>query len=540
MNPTVEQQKILDEDGNIVVVAKPGSGKTFVLSEKIRQILPVLKYHEGVIAISFTNKASDDLKNRSLKSGLDRKESFFGTIHKFYLSEIILSFGKQLFGLPQNEIEIIDIYRANLDNEEKNYLENLEKNFDYSNAEHIEYLKYLFLEGKIYLSLVEKFAIFIYDNSLACQKYLKSKYKYIIIDEFQDCGQEQYEIFMRLKNLDLIAIAVGDLDQSIYGFTGKSSEFLSTLIEDQNFKTFSLTRNHRCHPSIINYSLSLMSTNVQLLETDNTIRMYHRHTTGNEGNIAKWIDDKIQQIMDKFGVETLSEIGILTKSNRTAKIIDENLNTPHKIVKQSLLENYAHPVAQLFDNILKFAYDSSSTVTEIIEKFVSLETLKKIEQKVLKQSFEKIKNELALGEINFENIKLFCGNIATILLPNQNYQSSIEILEKVLNEELEIYSNKLDNEIQIMTLHKSKGLEFDIVFHLDLYEWILPAKGINNGQPYHLSYSQDLNLHYVGVTRAKKTCILCTSPYRTNGQNQQKNGNLSEFLNLNNVSQLRK
>lgn len=539
MKPTVEQQNIIEEDGNIVVVAKPGSGKTFVLSEKIRQILPLLKNYEGIIAISFTNKASDELKERNLKSGLDRKESFFGTIHKFYLSEIILSFGKQCFGLSQNNIDILDIREENLDNEAKSYLEYLEKNFDYSNTEHTEYLKYLFLEGKIYLNLVEIFAIFIYDNSLACRKYLKAKYKYIIIDEFQDCGEEQFEIFMRLKNLDLIAIAVGDLDQSIYGFTGKSPEFLSSLIEDQSFKTFSLNRNHRCHPSIINYSLSLMSTNVQLLEVNNDIRVYHRHMTGNESNIATWIDNNIQKIIDNFQVEKLSEVAILTRGHRTADIIDNNLSTPHKIVKQSLLENYTHPASQLFDNILKFAYDNNSTITEIIEKFVSLETLKKPEQKILRQNFENIKNELLLNTINFENIKIFCEKIAIILLPKQDYQSSIEVLEKVLNEELYIYSNMLDNEIQIMTLHKSKGLEFNIVFHLDLYEWILPAKGIDNNEQFYRSYSQDLNLHYVGVTRAKKACLLCTSTYRTNGQNQQKNGNLSEFLNLNNINQLR-
>jgi DNA helicase-2/ATP-dependent DNA helicase PcrA len=91
-----------------------------------------------------------------------------------------------------------------------------------------------------------------------------------------------------------------------------------------------------------------------------------------------------------------------------------------------------------------------------------------------------------------------------------------------------------------MTLHKSKGLEFDIVFHLDLYEWIFPAKGIENGQQYHINFHQDLNLHYVGVTRAKKACILCTSTKRTNGQNEIKKGNPSEFLSLNNVQTIRK
>lgn len=539
MTPTVEQQKIIDEENNTVVVAKPGSGKTFVLSEKIRQILPILNEHEGVIAISFTNKASDELKDRSLKNGLDRKESFFGTIHRFYLSEFILSFGKQLFGLPTNDIDILNIAQANLDEAEELHLKFLENNFDYTNTEHTDYLQYLFHEGKIYLNLVDKFAIYIYDNSLACRKYISAKYKYIIIDEFQDCGQEQFEIFMRLKDLGLKAIAVGDLDQSIYGFTGKSSEYLSKLIEDDNFKTFPLTRNHRCHESIINYSLSLMSANVDLLETDK-IRVFHRRINGDETNIAEWIDDKIQQIIAKFEIEKLSSVAILTKSHRTSNIIDRSLNTPHRIIQQSSLEQYAHPVSQLFNNILRFSFNNSSTITEIIEKFVSLETLKKIEQKKLKLNFEQIKQELNSAQIDFDKVKSSCTNVATILLPNESYESSIEVLNRVLNDELDIYSSGSDNEIQILTLHKSKGLEFDLVFHLDLYEWILPAKAIEAGNPYYPYYNQDLNLHYVGVTRARKACILCTSSYRTNAQGQRKNGNNSEFLTLNNVNQLRK
>jgi superfamily I DNA/RNA helicase len=96
MTPTQEQSNIINAAGHIVVVARPGSGKTFVLSEKIRLLIPLLKEYEGVIAISFTNKASSELRERTLKGGFEKKESFFGTIHKFYISEFILSFGKQV------------------------------------------------------------------------------------------------------------------------------------------------------------------------------------------------------------------------------------------------------------------------------------------------------------------------------------------------------------------------------------------------------------------------------------------------------------
>lgn len=543
MTPTDEQKNIINASGHIVVVARPGSGKTFVLSEKIRELLPLMKSYEGVIAISFTNKASKELKDRSLKGGFDKKESFFGTIHKFYISEIILSFGKQVFGLSENEIDILDINQESLSNDELTYIEYIEKNFDSSDPTHTDYINSLFNQGKIYINLIEVFAIYIFDNSIACRNYLKSKYKFVIIDEFQDCGKEQFEVFMKLKKLGLIAIAVGDLDQSIYEFTGKSPEYLSTLIRDADFTTFSLTRNHRCHPSIINYSLSLMSPSVDLLETDDT-RVYHRNITGNELSIATWIDTHIQGMCNSFGVESLSDVAILTRGHRTATFIDNNMTTPHRILKQSSLESDNNQVSQLFDNILKFSYDTKLTITEVIEMFISLETLKTNEQKELIKHFGNIKLILNRADPNFLEVKSSCEKIAEKLTPNQNKESSLELLNYVLNNELEIYSVASGNEIQIMTLHKSKGLEFDIVFHLDLYEWVLPQKqpGINNdfNNPIYGSWNQDLNLHYVGVTRSKKACILCTSTKRTNGQNEIRNGNPSEFLSLNNVQSLRR
>jgi len=539
MTPTEEQNHIIDAIGNIVVVARPGSGKTFVLSEKIRKLLPTMNNHEGVIAISFTNKASKELKDRSLKGGFDKKESFFGTIHKFYISEIIFSFGKQIFGLVDNKIEIIDIKQESLSNDELTYIEYIEKNFDSSDSTHTDYISSLFSKGKIYINLIEVFAIYIFDNSISCRNYLKAKYKFVIIDEFQDCGKEQFELFMKLKNLGLTAIAVGDLDQSIYEFTGKSPEFLSNLISHVDFTTFSLTRNHRCHPSIINYSLSLMSPNVDLLETDD-LRVYHRNITGSECDIASWIDTHIQKMCDNFDVGSLSDVAILTRGHRTATIIDNNMRTPHIVLKQSSLESHTHQVSQLFHYILKFSYDTKLTITEVIEIFSTLEVLRRNEQKELIKYFKNIKLILNSSEPDFTEVRSLCEKISKILLLDQNQESSLELLNTVLNNELETYSVIFDNEIQIMTLHKSKGLEFDIVFHLDLYEWILPAKGIENRQPYYINFNQDLNLHYVGVTRAKKACILCTSTERTNYQNQTKNGNSSEFLTLNNVQSLRK
>lgn len=86
-----------------------------------------------------------------------------------------------------------------------------------------------------------------------------------------------------------------------------------------------------------------------------------------------------------------------------------------------------------------------------------------------------------------------------------------------------------------MTLHKSKGLEFDVVFHLNLDDWVLPAKKPTG----YINKEQDLNLHYVGITRARKFCALLSSTQRTrNGLSISSAP--SEFLYRNGLERQRK
>lgn len=75
--------------------------------------------------------------------------------------------------------------------------------------------------------------------------------------------------------------------------------------------------------------------------------------------------------------------------------------------------------------------------------------------------------------------------------------------------QLKNYVPARENELNIMTLHKSKGLEFNIVFHMDMYKWIIP-----NEYGDESSVQQDLNLHYVGLTRAKDACYIMNGTAR--------------------------
>ena len=523
MTPTSEQQRILDASGDTVIIANPGSGKTFVLSEKIKLILPNLIQFKGVIAISYTNKASQELRNRCLKTDVDPKGSFFGTMDRFYLSEIIMPFGKHLFGLPKKSFIVIK--KQDLPEEKRKFFLLLEENLDIQNlsSEFVKAIKELFLSGEIILEYVGILSIFVFDNSLSCKRYLKARYTHIIIDEYQDSGIEQHLLFLRIKMLGLSGIAVGDANQSIFKFSGKSSEYLLDLAKRTGeFDLFALDFNHRCHPSIINYSLLLLNEKSVPLQCSE-IHVLEKNISGSEKEIATWLSKQIPVLFSSYKLDGYNKIGILVRSARTGQIIHDFLSLPNKYFESTRLDDDFTIWSDIFRKLLAILFDVTISKTDFIESFsentLPISTIKDVLRKIsqiqelikdLSQNIETVINEFEI--------------IAKTLSPNSANSSSSHLLREILSNTrlLNLYKPAHPTEIQLMTLHKSKGLEFDMVFHLDLYQWILPM--------YNGDKIQDLNLHYVGITRAKKCCVLCHSTKRTNSGGTIVSADRSEFL----------
>lgn len=535
MEPTIEQVKIINADNNTVVIAQPGSGKTFTLANKIKIILESLPDYKGVIAISYTNKASKELEKRSLGDGLNKKNSFFGTMDKFYISEIILPFGRHLFGKPQKETEIVEL-RSEVIKSKVEFL------YDFTMSEiienHLQLLRELYICGYVVLESVPLLSLYILRNSKACRNYIKARFSHIIIDEYQDCGVEQHDVFIEMKNIGLTAIAVGDENQSIYGFANKSSEFLLKLANDESFDLYRLTKNHRCHPSIINYSMSLISRDFNDFLPSEENRVFSISINGKEEEVATWLDETIPKIMKRYNVSRRNEVGILSRTTRTASFINNSLTLKHKFFDNTPFDNDSSLWGRLFSGILKFIFDSNNTKYELVEEYFDIELQKEKANRAMDilSFLENVncEDELILHKDNFIQI-------AEFVYPKARNQNAINILEYILNNSDLINSFKpaKDDEVQIMTLHKSKGLEFEIVFHLDLHEYIFPSKRKVQGIFVLTDKEQDLNLHYVGITRAKNCCVLCSSTKRTNASNEIKYGSLSEFLQIPRLKVLR-
>ncbi len=544
MTPTKQQELILKHEESAVIIAAPGSGKTFVVSEKIRDILSNLKEFEGVVAISYTNKASNELKGRSLKNGINPKNSFFGTIDSFFISEIIIPFGKQIFGISKKQIEVLKV--DGLSSEEAELFEwaSRELQEEELSEGHISLLKRYFLNGILLMETLGVLGNYIFSNSKACQNYIKSRYKNIFIDEYQDSGINQHTLFLRIVELGVIGVAVGDLNQSIYKFSGKDSRFLSELSKNKDFKVFPLSKNHRCHDSIINYSNYLLNPKVELIETSD-YKVFFSRIEGNEISIANWINGCAPKAKTLFKVDNSSKIAILTRTQRTANVLNENITIPHRLSITTELDKSLNIWSGIFTNLLHFVFDNNFKFIEVIEIFSSFENFTKQEIKTLIALKNEIKILSSQSTLDTKLIINAFVKVAKIIAPNSPKGDSLKLLKDILNNELLLnsYYPANEDEVSIMTLHKSKGLEFDVVFHLDLYEWILPSKspGENNDWD-NLVYSdwvQDINLHYVGITRARKACILVSSTQRTNNSGANKRGVDSEFLSINGIEGLR-
>ena len=538
--PTTDQLNAIDYSDSMVVIAKPGSGKTYVVSEKIRGILPNLPTHQGVIAISYTNKASTELKKRSTRNGINQKSSFFGTIDKFCDVEIIIPFLSQMWGRPTEEITVTKI--SNLGEEEQLPFSDMQLNqvsLDDLEA-HLEIVKSYFKKGLLFLETNGALALYVLTNSVACQNYVRSRYSHIFIDEYQDSGLEQHKLFLKLKELGLVAVAVGDADQSIFQFSGKDSTYLLELVKSGGFRSFPVSINHRCHSSIINYSMRLLSKDASLLDAEEC-RVFYKSADGNQESIAVWIDSRIEDLKEKYSVNKNSEIGILVKGNASGSLVDSALKTKHRYFISHPLEVHFSLWARLFCQLLTYRFDQSVTAQEIIDESTLI--LSRPELKGVKAIIRKLR---MVKQVELSGPIVA---IAEALLPNGRSDEAVQLLEDSLTGDLaDSFEPANDDEVQIMTLHKSKGLEFDVVFHMDMYEWILPAKrpGPNNDfeNPVYPSLEQDLNLHYVGITRARKACFLCTSTQRgmidfNTGQPTTRNGKPSEFFQFPKLIELR-
>lgn len=522
--PTQEQQLIIDHPGNTVVTAKPGSGKTYTVVEKISKVLTTLPDFKGIIAISFTNKASDELKRRCRQKGLSAKQSFFGTIDKFYISQIIIPFASHLTNcMPEysvcNDIDQDPQYSGLMD-------------FSITPSSEQEALLITSLsEGKIFLEKSGEIALYILQKVPGALKYIRARFSHIFIDEYQDCGEIQHRIFLQLINAGLIGVAVGDINQAIFGFANRFPKYLIELISNGEFSHFELNKNHRCHPSISEYSLCLFDASKTIPENK---RVFLVKVQGNEIQIAQKIDSYLDRIKATYSVTHNNKIAILCRGNGTVGILDKVLQSPHKVFVDTALDRDSSDWCRLFRDTLVACFDPNVYAMDYSSELFSEDT----EPEKYRQALQICHEVFSCSLETILSVEDKFIQLAKLTYPKGDNKTSRSLLHNVLTntDMIQSYVPAADHEINIMTLHKSKGLEFNIVFHMDMYQYI-----ISNERGTKEEIAQLLNLHYVGVTRAIDVCYIMNGSRRYRSKYKDfVNADPSAFLNMPGLSERRR
>ena len=527
--PTKEQQKIIDDDGNVAVIANPGSGKTFTIVEKIKKISEQLQSYQGVVAISFTNKASDELRLRCRNQGISVKQSFFGTIDKFYINQIIIPFARHI----THKLPEFDIKNDLADDPKYCELKNMKVSNCFDEALLIEALS----EGIVFLDICAETAKYILKKVPDVMRYLKAKYTHVFIDEYQDCGAVQHEIFMYMVDAGIKGIAVGDVNQAIYAFSDRYPKYLVSLTKKTDFNMYTITRNHRCHSSISKYSLALMGVDIGSIDEEK--RVYLVNYNGDEAVAAKHFDDKVDKILKKYDLTERRQVAILCRGKNTIDRISKAMTLPHKRFTETSLDTHNSIWARFFVEVLTSYFDENVYCVDFTEKYFNEDLFPKQYTAFLTKSKELFDTE----KTKLSSKVTLMIQMARLVYPNNENKEAVELLKNIVQdcELLHNFAPAAPDEIVIMTYHKSKGLEFDVVFNMDVYEYVMPPskRFDQSDEAYEIDYTQTLNLHYVGITRAKKVCYIMQGSQRHNVAGASWQTKPSSFLILNGVNSMR-
>ncbi len=544
--------------GSILVIAGAGSGKTRVLTERIRYLYETLG-EKRILAVTFTNKAAGEMKDR-LKLPVT-----MGTFHSICLrilrefSEAIgfkedftvfdnddsKSLVKQILkSLNRNDINPSGILRE-IDRAKNDYEipQGGDQFYELVVQVYHEYQKKLKELNSLDFGDLLVFTVKLLEEKPLILERLQNRFKHILVDEFQDTNLVQYRLLKLLSTGSIFA--VGDEDQSIYAFRGAQIENILSFEEDfPGTKIFRLEQNYRSTRYILDAANAVISNNFNRREknlwTDTKegkkLELIHAFHEREEAR-------KICAEINRSKVP-LNEIAIFYRTNAQSRAIEEALiqnGIPYRIFGG--LKFFERKEIKDIISYLKFIHNPSDFVAfqRIINsppRGIGAVTAQKIIEEAGGGSILEVKNKklapfldtikglkgLPLRKITEELLKRTGyikklidsadpqalsreENINELLNLMGDFNSLVEFLDHVaLMTSSDTSSGTESSEyISLMTLHISKGLEFKKVFFTGVEEGLCP---------HSLSFEEDggieeeRRLFYVGITRAKEELSL--------------------------------
>lgn len=371
-----QREAVEQTEGPIMVIAGAGSGKTRVLTYRIAHMIKSGVDPFNILALTFTNKAAKEMTERisNIVGGSEAKNITMGTFHSVFSR--ILRFNADLLGYPTN-FTIYDtqdsksllkdiIKELNLDDKTykpstvlgrisaaKNNLispEAYASNAEIMQEDKISRRPELSRIYTTYANRCQKAGAMDFDDLLfqtnvllrdfpdVLQHY-QHKFRYILVDEYQDTNYAQYLIVKKLAAVYENICVVGDDAQSIYSFRGANIQNILNFKNDYpDYRIFKLEQNYRSTKSIVEAANSVISKNKDQIQKNvwtandegNPITIIRTLTDNEEGKV---ISNKIYDVKKSEGLD-YSDFAILYRTNRQSRAFEEalrKLNLPYKI-----------------------------------------------------------------------------------------------------------------------------------------------------------------------------------------------------------------
>lgn len=490
-----QKEAVMHKEGPCLVLAGAGSGKTRVLTERIVNLINIGVRPQNILAITFTNKAAREMRERVSRSiGSDADKIFIGTFHSFGLKVLrenadVLGYTNNITILDRDDVNsLIKKFLKEMNLSSENYpIKYILNKISFAKNEGLspeEYSKFMTSPldqvvikiYKKYVSMLKRNNSVDFDDLLilpvkifkksdeVLDKY-QEHYQYILVDEYQDTNMVQYELCKLLASKYLNLFVVGDMDQSIYSF--RFANYMNVMNFEKDYpmaKTVLLDENYRSTNNILKAANDVIKNNKERKEKN----LWSNNGDGDkikyircesELEEARTVINEVRKLISNG--EMPKEIAVLYRTNGQSRVIEEAFlkeNIPFRIVGSYFFYNrkeikdliaYLHLIYNTNDDV------SLERVINVPKRGIGLKTLERLRTESNINDVSMFETISSGKELEFKNLILDLKEESK----NTNLSGLVDlILDKTgMRSELE-ESDTLESQIRLENLEEFKSI----------------------------------------------------------------------------------